>query len=34
VSVAGLKIGDRVLGFMEKGGRHFGMAVEETIKEQ
>jgi 3-dehydroquinate synthase II len=34
VSVAGLKIGDRVLGYMEKGGRHFGMAVDETIKEQ
>jgi 3-dehydroquinate synthase II len=34
VSVAGLKPGDRVLGYLEKGGRHFGMAVEETIKEQ
>jgi 3-dehydroquinate synthase II len=34
VSVAELKVGDRVLGYMEKGGRHFGMAVEETIKEQ
>jgi 3-dehydroquinate synthase II len=34
VSVAALKPGDRVLGYLEKGGRHFGMAVEETIKEQ
>jgi 3-dehydroquinate synthase II len=34
VSVAELKKGDRVLGFIEKGGRHFGMAVEETIREQ
>jgi 3-dehydroquinate synthase II len=34
VSVAQLKPGDRVLGCLEKGGRHFGMAVEETIKEQ
>ncbi|OHD63668.1 MAG: 3-dehydroquinate synthase [Spirochaetes bacterium RBG_13_51_14] len=34
VSVAELKVGDRVLGYIEKGGRHFGMAVEETIKEQ
>lgn len=34
VSVAQLKPGDRVLGYLEKGGRHFGMAVEETIKEQ
>lgn len=34
VSVAGLAAGDHVLGYCEKGGRHFGMAVEETIKEQ
>ena len=34
VSVAELKVGDQVLGYMEKGGRHFGMAVEESIKEQ
>jgi len=33
-SVAALKPGDRVLGYVEKGGRHFGMAVDETIKEQ
>jgi 3-dehydroquinate synthase II len=34
VSVAELKIGDHVLGYVEKGGRHFGMAVQETIQEQ
>ena len=34
VSVVGLKEGDAVLGTVESGGRHFGMAVEETIKEQ
>jgi len=33
-SVVKLKKGDKVLGFSEKIGRHFGMAVEETIKEQ
>ena len=33
-SVASLKAGDRVMGYVEKGGRHFGMAVDETIKEQ
>ncbi|HOO72334.1 MAG TPA: 3-dehydroquinate synthase II [Spirochaetota bacterium] len=34
LSVAKLKKGDRVLGYTEKGGRHFGMAVEESIQEQ
>ena len=34
VSVAHLKEGDQVLGYVEKGGRHFGMAVEESIREQ
>lgn len=34
VSVAALKPGDRVLGYRETSGRHFGMAVEETIREQ
>ncbi|MDD4254736.1 MAG: 3-dehydroquinate synthase II [Methanofollis sp.] len=33
VSVAALKEGDRVLGLSLSGGRHFGMAVEETITE-
>ena len=34
LSVAKLAEGDHVLGFTEKGGRHFGMAVEETITER
>jgi 3-dehydroquinate synthase II len=34
VSVAALKVGDEVLGYAEKGGRHFGMKVEETISEK
>ncbi len=34
LSVAALKAGDRVVGCLESGGRHFGMAVEETIREQ
>ncbi|MBN2157809.1 MAG: 3-dehydroquinate synthase II [Spirochaetes bacterium] len=34
LSVASLKQSDRVLGYREKAGRHFGMAVDETIKEQ
>ncbi len=34
VSVASLKKGDRVIGYTEGGGRHFGMAVDETIHEK
>ncbi len=34
VSVVSLKKGDRVLGYVEQGGRHFGMAVDESIQEQ
>jgi len=34
LSVVKLKQGDKVLGSVEKGGRHFGMAVEESIIEQ
>lgn len=34
VSVVKLAEGDMVLGHTEKGGRHFGMAVEETITER
>jgi len=34
VSVVQLKKGDRVIGFTEEGGRHFGMAVDETIMEK
>lgn len=33
ISVATLKKGDRVLAKLEAGGRHFGMKIEETIKE-
>ncbi|HIQ30955.1 MAG TPA: 3-dehydroquinate synthase II [Aquifex aeolicus] len=33
LSVAELKEGDRVLGYVEEAGRHFGMRVEETIIE-
>lgn len=33
VSVAMLVVGDRVLGVLLEGGRHFGHAVEETIRE-
>ncbi len=33
VSVATLAVGDRVLGLLLEGGRHFGHAVEETIRE-
>jgi 3-dehydroquinate synthase II len=34
VSVAVLAVGDRVLGSVEEGGRHFGVAVKETILEK
>ncbi len=34
VSVIDLKPGDRILGRMEKGGRHFGHAIDETILEK
>jgi 3-dehydroquinate synthase II len=34
VSVAQLKQGDEVLAYVEEGGRHFGMAVKETITEK
>ena len=33
VSVAALRVGDRVLGALLEGGRHFGHAVRETIRE-
>jgi 3-dehydroquinate synthase II len=33
VSVATLKPGDRVLAHLQEGGRHFGVAVKETITE-
>jgi 3-dehydroquinate synthase II len=34
ISVAALKEGDEVLAYVEEGGRHFGMAVKETITEK
>jgi 3-dehydroquinate synthase II len=34
LSVAQLKKGDEVLGYIEEGGRHFGMAVKESINEK
>lgn len=34
VSVIDLKPGDRILGRQEKGGRHFGHAIDETILEK
>ena len=34
VSVAALKPGDQVLAYLQRGGRHFGIAVEETISER
>ncbi len=34
ISVAQLKQGEEVLAYVEEGGRHFGMAVKETINEK
>jgi len=34
ISVVQLKLGDRILGTVLEGGRHFGMAVKETIREK
>ncbi|MDI6718875.1 MAG: 3-dehydroquinate synthase II [Methanomicrobiales archaeon] len=34
ISVVDLEVGDRVLGVTEEGGRHFGVAVKETILEK
>jgi 3-dehydroquinate synthase II len=34
VSVAGLAVGDRILGHLQEGGRHFGMSVNERISEK
>jgi 3-dehydroquinate synthase II len=33
-SVADLKVGDKVLVYIDKGARHFGMAINETIIEK
>ena len=34
ISVVNLAIGDSVMGYALEGGRHFGMAVKETIREK
>lgn len=34
ISVTGLKQGDEVMAYLEEGGRHFGIKVEETIIER
>jgi 3-dehydroquinate synthase II len=34
ISVVQLKLGDKILGTVLEGGRHFGMAVKETIREK
>ncbi|HEC56653.1 MAG TPA: 3-dehydroquinate synthase II [Candidatus Syntrophoarchaeum butanivorans] len=34
ISVANIKVGDEVLVYLEEGGRHFGMKVEESILER
>jgi len=34
ISVAQLKKGDEVLAYVEEGGRHFGMAIKESINEK
>ncbi len=34
ISITSLKPGDKVLGHIEKGGRHFGMQVDETLIER
>lgn len=34
ISITNLKIGDKVLGHIEKAGRHFGMQVDETLIER
>ena len=34
VSITHMNVGDEVLAYFQEGGRHFGQAVKETIKEQ
>jgi 3-dehydroquinate synthase II len=34
ISIVSLKKGDQVLGYIEDGGRHFGMKINETITEK
>jgi 3-dehydroquinate synthase II len=34
ISITSLKSGDKVLGHIEKAGRHFGIQVDETLIER
>ncbi len=34
ISVADLKVGDKVMIYLDKGARHFGMSIEESIIEK
>ncbi|MEN6292561.1 MAG: 3-dehydroquinate synthase II, partial [Methanobacterium sp.] len=34
VSVSDIKAGDKVMVYLDKGARHFGMSIEETIIEK
>ena len=34
ISVADLKIGDKVMVYLDKAARHFGMSIEESIIEK
>jgi 3-dehydroquinate synthase II len=34
ISVVKLKKGDKILGYTEEGGRHFGFKIKETISEK
>jgi 3-dehydroquinate synthase II len=34
LSVVNLALGDQIMGCVLEGGRHFGMAVKETIREK
>jgi len=34
ISITSLKAGDKVLGHIEKAGRHFGIKVDETLIER
>lgn len=34
ISVADIKVGDKVMIYLDKGARHFGMSIEETIIEK
>jgi 3-dehydroquinate synthase II len=34
ISIVSLKKGDKILGYLDEGGRHFGMKINETITEK